>query len=77
MATAQQQSENAIAALNKLPQQLADYIAKLNGTQNAEQKVSENTTQQNIQIVQNLGSLSTGQAVKKFTNQIIKALGAT
>ena len=72
----QSKTDEAIAALNKLPGQLSDYIAKLTGTQSAEQKAAGNSTTQNINIVQNMGGLSSEQAVKRFTEQLLKELGA-
>lgn len=69
MNTAKSKSDAAIQALESNKTLMSDYISKLQGNQSYDQRVSNNTTNQNIQIVQN--GLNGDQVV----NKLLKALG--
>lgn len=61
---AQNKSQQAINGLNSAKSQFADHIAYLSGNQSYDQRVANNTVNQNIQIVQN--SLTTDQLYQRF-----------
>ena len=63
-ALAQNKSQQAIDGLNSAKAQFADHIAYLSGSQTYDQRVANNTVNQNIQIVQN--SLTTDQLYQRF-----------
>ena len=67
---AQNKSQQAINGLNSAKSQFADHIAYLSGNQTYDQRVANNTTNQNVQIIQN--GLNGDQVVAK----LLKALGA-
>ncbi len=64
---AQNKTQQAINGLNSAKSQFADHIAYLSGSQTYDQRVANNTVNQNIQIVQN--SLSTDQLYRKFLKE--------
>ena len=68
---AQNKSQQAIDGLNSAKSQFADHIAYLSGSQTYDQRVSNNTTNQNVQIIQN--GLNGDQVVSK----LMKALGVS
>ena len=61
---AQSKTQQAIGGLNSAKAQFADHIAYLSGSQTYDQRVANNTVNQNIQIVQN--SLTTDQLYQRF-----------
>ncbi len=61
---AQSKTQQAIDGLNSAKAQFADHIAYLSGNQTYDQRVANNTVNQNIQIVQN--SLTTDQLYQRF-----------
>lgn len=63
-ALAQNKSQQAIDGLNSAKSQFADHIAYLSGNQSYDQRVANNTVNQNINIVQN--SLTTDQLYQRF-----------
>ena len=67
---AQNKSQQAIESLKAAQNQFANHIAYLSGNQSYDQRVANNTTNQNIQIVQN--GLNGDQVAAK----VLKALGA-
>ncbi len=68
---AQNKSQQAIDGLNFAKSQFADHIAYLSGNQSYDQRVANNTTTQNVQIIQN--GLNGDQVVSK----LMKALGVS
>lgn len=68
---AQNKTQQAIDGLNSAKSQFADHIAYLSGSQTYDQRVSNNTTNQNVQIIQN--GLNGDQVVSK----LMKALGVS
>ena len=65
----QNKTQQAINGLNSAKSQFADHIAYLSGNQTYDQRVASNTTNQNVQIIQN--GLNGDQVVAK----LLKALG--
>lgn len=68
---AQNKSQQAIDGLNSAKSQFADHIAYLSGSQTYDQRVANNTTNQNVQIIQN--GLNDDQVAAK----VLKALGVS
>lgn len=68
---AQNKTQQAIDGLNSAKSQFANHIAYLSGNQSYDQRVANNTTNQNVQIVQN--GLNGDQVVAK----LMKALGVS
>ncbi len=68
---AQNKTQQAIDGLNSAKSQFADHIAYLSGSQTYDQRVANNTTNQNVQIIQN--GLNGDQVVSK----LMKALGVS
>ena len=68
---AQSKTQQAIDGLNSAKSQFANHIAYLSGNQSYDQRVANNTTNQNVQIVQN--GLNGDQVVAK----LMKALGVS
>lgn len=66
---AQNKTQQAIDGLNSAKAQFADHIAYLSGNQTYDQRVANNTTNKNVQIIQN--GLNGDQVVAK----LLKALG--
>lgn len=64
---AQNKTQQAIDGLNSAKSQFADHIAYLSGNQTYDQRVANNTVNQNIQIVQN--NLTTDQLYRKFLKE--------
>ena len=64
---AQNKTQQAINGLNSAKSQFADHIAYLSGSQTYDQRVANNTVNQNINIVQN--SLTTDQLYRKFLKE--------
>ena len=64
---AQSKTQQAIDGLNSAKNQFADHIAYLSGNQSYDQRVANNTVNQNINIVQN--SLTTDQLYRKFLKE--------
>ena len=64
---AQNKTQQAIDGLNSAKNQFADHIAYLSGNQSYDQRVANNTVNQNINIVQN--SLTTDQLYRKFLKE--------
>ena len=64
---AQNKTQQAIDGLNSAKSQFANHIAYLSGNQSYDQRVANNTVNQNIQIVQN--SLSTDQFYQRFLRE--------
>jgi hypothetical protein len=64
---AQNKTQQAIDGLNSAKSQFADQIAYLSGSQTYDQRVANNTVNQNIQIVQN--NLTTDQLYRKFLKE--------
>lgn len=64
---AQSKTQQAIDGLNSAKSQFADHIAYLSGNQSYDQRVANNTVNQNINIVQN--SLTTDQLYRKFLKE--------
>ena len=63
----QNKTQQAINGLNSAKSQFADHIAYLSGNQTYDQRVANNTVNQNIQIVQN--GLSTDQLYQRFLKE--------
>ena len=68
---AQNKSQQAIEGLKAAQNQFANHIAYLSGNQSYDQRVANNTTNQNVQIIQN--GLNGDQVVSK----LLKALGVS
>lgn len=66
---AQNKSQQAINGLNSAKSQFAEHIAYLSGNQTYDQRVSNNTTNQNIQIIQNAKSSD------QIINELVRKLG--
>ena len=68
---AQNKTQQAVNGLNSAKSQFADHIAYLSGSQTYDQRVANNTTNKNVQIIQN--GLNGDQVVTK----LLKALGVS
>ena len=68
---AQNKSQQAIESLKAAQNQFANHIAYLSGNQSYDQRVANNTTNQNVQIIQN--GLNGDQVAAK----VLKALGVS
>lgn len=71
-------NDTAIAGLRASETQLSDYVAALQGNQSYDQRVKNNSTAVNVNIVnQGLNGLSIDQLVVKTVREVVKALGGT
>lgn len=71
-------NDTAIAGLRASETQLSDHVAALQGNQSYDQRVKNNSTAVNVNIVnQGLNGLSIDQLVVKTVREVVKALGGT
>ena len=71
-------NDTAIAGLRASETQLSDHVAALQGNQTYDQRVKNNSTAVNVNIVnQGLNGLSIDQLVVKTVREVVKALGGT